>query len=337
MRATRFLLPLLLAAQSALAQVFCVYDPLGTSGDYFTLFKDYQIEAKRWGVNLELQAYPDDRELIKRFESGQCDMASMVGLRARKYNKFTGTIDSAPGLFESYSDMRAVLNLLAQPKVAPYLEKGGYEVVGALPLGAGYAFVSDRNINSLQAAAGKRVVLPSFADNFDELIKQIHITPVFTDVADYTRAFSGGKAEIAIMPMVIYKPMELDKVLAKLNGGILRRPLLQFTMQILTRKNRFPPTFGQQSREFVLKQIDHSISIARNLDNQSDPRFWIYVKRTDMDRWDEITRSVDEEMAKQGILDPVMMKLMAKIRCRVNPALPDCKEGLTQPSTGSGG
>jgi len=37
-------------ATAARAQVFCVYDPLGTQGDFYNMARDYQLAAKRWGL-----------------------------------------------------------------------------------------------------------------------------------------------------------------------------------------------------------------------------------------------------------------------------------------------
>jgi hypothetical protein len=317
---------MLLDAQGASAQTLCIYDPLGAAGDYYALFKDYQLEAQRWNVHLNLEPYPDDRQLIVNFENGHCDMASMIGLRARKYVKFTGTIDAAPGTLSSYIEVRNLLSVLAQPKVGRYLAEGKYENVGILPLGAGYAVVADRNILSLRAAAGKRVLVPSLADNLDELLKQLKLVKVPTEVQDYGRAFAQGKADIVLIPMLLFKPLEIDKALTSFNGGILRRPLFEFTMQVIDHADKFPPGFGQQSREYIYHQIDHTLSMARNLENQTDARFWLYVKRSDFEDWDETNRSVAAEMARQGILDRRLLSLTKRIRCATNPDEPECRD-----------
>jgi len=232
-----------LFAGLASAQTLCVWDPLGTAGDYYTLFKDYQIEAKRWNVNLNLEVYPDDNDLIAKFENGHCDMASILGLRARKFNKFTGTIDAAPGSLDNYVQMRNLLNVLVGPKASKYMTEGVTEVVGILPMGAGYAVTADRSVVSLQTAAGKRVLVPSFADNFAELIKQINVVEVRTEIVDYGRAFKQGKGDIIIMPLALYKPFEIDKVLAEKNGGILRRPEQP---RLLSPADRSLPVAGAQ-------------------------------------------------------------------------------------------
>jgi len=314
-----------LFAGLASAQTLCVWDPLGTAGDYYTLFKDYQIEAKRWNVNLNLEVYPDDNDLIAKFENGHCDMASILGLRARKFNKFTGTIDAAPGSLDNYVQMRNLLNVLVGPKASKYMTEGVTEVVGILPMGAGYAVTADRSVVSLQTAAGKRVLVPSFADNFAELIKQINVVEVRTEIVDYGRAFKQGKGDIIIMPLALYKPFEIDKVLAEKNGGILRRPLFEFTMQVLDHPEKFPAGFGQSSRDYLAQQTDRSLSLARNMDNQVDARLWIYMKHSDFDYWDEVTRRIETEMTRQGLLDKRMLNLMQRVRCGTNSDEPECR------------
>ncbi len=55
------------------AQNFCVFDPSGTSGDSFSMMKDYSLSATQWGANLTLKAYTDEELVAKDFKSGKCD------------------------------------------------------------------------------------------------------------------------------------------------------------------------------------------------------------------------------------------------------------------------
>jgi len=317
-------LGLVISAQSALAQVFCVYDPLGAGGDYYSLFQDYQLQAKRWNVNITLVPYTDDNKLIAAFEGGQCDMASMIGFHARKYNQFTGTID-APGTIENYVEMRDLINLLASPKLDPYMVSGPYEVEGVLPIGAGYAIVDDRNIHGLSAAVGKRVAIPKFDKSMVIVVDGIKAVPVPVDMIDYGASFAKGKADIIMIPLVLYKPLEIEKTLIKTGGGIIRRPLHQLTMQIVAYKDKFPPQFGAQSREYIAHQADHALGIARNLDNEVDSKYWIYATHADFDLWNTTMRNISNEMVRQGFLVKRMVGLLRRIRCKSTPDEPECQ------------
>ena len=136
-------------------QKMCVFDLLGTQGDVYALMKDYALMANKWGADIELKPYTDERIVAEDFKAGQCDGISLTGLRGRQFNTFTGSIDSI-GAITSYAEMRDVLTLLSNPKIAANMTSGNFEVVGIMPLGAGYLLVNDRAINNLSKISGKK-------------------------------------------------------------------------------------------------------------------------------------------------------------------------------------
>ena len=103
-------------AGTAQAQTACVFDLAGTSGDTFTMMKDYALAAKGWGVNLSLKAYTDERVAAEDFKAGKCDLVALTAIRGRKLNSFTGSID-AIGAIPSNNAAKAVMTLLTTPKL----------------------------------------------------------------------------------------------------------------------------------------------------------------------------------------------------------------------------
>src|SRR6218665_2889179 len=77
----------------AATQMLCVWDILGAGGDVYSMMKDYKLGAARWGANLELKPYTDERISAEDFKAGQCDAVVLTGLRARQFNAFTGSLD----------------------------------------------------------------------------------------------------------------------------------------------------------------------------------------------------------------------------------------------------
>ncbi|MCM1958749.1 DUF6091 family protein [Acinetobacter modestus] len=75
-------------------QTVCVFDPVGKSGDAFALAKDYALEAKKWGADIDLRAYVDERVAAEDLKVGQCDGAIISGLRGRQFNKYVGSLDA---------------------------------------------------------------------------------------------------------------------------------------------------------------------------------------------------------------------------------------------------
>jgi len=286
------------------------------------LYKDYQLAAKRWGVNFELQPYTDDNQLNDAFKAGKCDMASMVGMRARSFNAFTGSIDS-PGTIENYAELRDVMGLMASPKLAKYMVSGGYEVEGILPIGAGYAVVNDRKINGLAAAAGKRAAYMSWDQTQTLITSDFHVTAVASDLTNYGSKFNRGDVDIIVAPMSLYKPMELAKGIAD-KGGIIHRPLFQFTMQLVAHKDRFPAEFGQQSRDYMNGQVDHALGIIRNDEAQVDSRYWIYALHSDVVEWNTSMRDLLRHLVHERIFDNRMLAILHRVRCKSSPYDDEC-------------
>ncbi len=313
--------------QQPTGPVLCVYDPMGTAGEYFSLYKDYQLAAKRWGVSLQIKAYLDDNALNDAFKAGKCDIASMIGMRAREFNQFTGTIDS-PGTIENYSQLRDVMNIAASPKVAKYMISGPYEMVGVVPVGAGYAVVNDRRINGLAAAVGKRAAYMSWDKTQTMITEDFHLIAVPSDLNSYGRLFNKGDVDIIVAPMALYKPMELYRGIGTA-GGIVHRPLFQFTMQLVARRDRLPPDFGQESREYMSSQVDHALGIIRNDEDQIDSRNWIYAMHADVVTWNTTMRDLLNHLMDQGLFDGRMLAILQRVRCKSNPYADECVGGGT--------
>jgi hypothetical protein len=317
-----FFILLLLNSRIALAQRFCVFDPLGAQGDYYSLIKDYQVAARRWGVELELRAYTDETVAVEDFKAGQCDIMNMTGLRARQFNQFTGSIDSVGGV-ENYAELRELLTLTSSPKIEKYMNSGQYEVTGIFPIGAGYPFVKDRSINTLGKAAGKRIAVMDWDKTQAILVEQVGAQPVASDITNYGAKFNNGAVDIIIAPIILYKPFELYKGLGA-HGGIIRRPVLELTMQIMTRRDKFPPGFGQQSRAYTATQLDHTFGLIRNLENQVDPKHWMYASTAYRDDYYKTMRDARIHLAKDGFFDKRMLGILKRIRCKSDPDSAEC-------------
>jgi hypothetical protein len=333
-RSNKFLRTILFAvattvlSSTATAQLFCVFDPLGTQGDYYAMAKDYQLAAKRWSVTIDLSVYTDDDKLDEAFKAGKCDMASMIGMRARQYNIFTGTLD-APGMLDNYAEVRDALGLMAAPKLARNMSQGNYEVVGVLPVGAAYAVVNDRHINSLGAAAGHKTPIFAWDQSQKLMAEDMHVIPVPTSLTNSATLFNKGDVDFIVAPAVLYKPMELSRGVGA-NGGIIRRPLFQFSMQFVSVQSKFPPTFGQQSREYFAQQVNHGLGIIHNGEAALDQRLWIYALRSEAATWDTAMRSIVAHMVKSEIFDKRMIGLLKRVRCKNNVDEPECAPTVQQ-------
>ena len=75
-------------------RTFCVWDPVGANGPLFNVMKSAKPSAMKWGINLELKAYTDEKIAAEDFKAGQCDSVLLTGTRAREFNKFTGSLEA---------------------------------------------------------------------------------------------------------------------------------------------------------------------------------------------------------------------------------------------------
>lgn len=308
----------------AVAQTICVWDPMGAQGDGYNTMKDYVIAAKGWGsnVSITLKPYTDERVATEDFKAGQCDAALITGLRARQFNQFVGSIDSV-GSIPSYTHMRDVVDLLANPKLAPNMVSGPYEIAGAVPIGAGYFFVNDRSINTLAKAAGKKIAVFDWDKSQAEMVKMVGAQPVSADITTFGGKFNNNQVDIIVAPIFAYKPMELYKGLGT-KGGIARFPVIQITFQLVLKKDKFPAGFGQKSREYIANQVPRFFGLIRNTEREVDPKFWMHVPLADRGGYDKIMRELRIHLTKAGFYDKRMMTLLKRIRCKREPDAAEC-------------
>jgi hypothetical protein len=303
---------------------FCVFDPLGEQGEFYAMVKDYEQAAQAWGGLLELHVYTDETVAVEDFKAGQCDIVNMTGLRARQFNAFTGTIDS-PGSIETYAEMHDLLALMASPTLDKYMMSGQYEVAGIFPLGAGYPFVNDRHINTLAKVAGKKIAVMDWDTTQTVLVQQLGAQPVLSDITNYGAKFNNGAVDVIIAPIILYKPFELYRGLGT-KGGIVRRPVIQLTMQLLTRRGKFPQGFGQRSREYVSSQQDRAFTLIHTLENQVDEHLWMYITTDERDSYYKLMREARVHLAAQGFYDKRMLDVLKHVRCKANPADAECSQ-----------
>lgn len=304
--------------------VICTWDILGQQGDATNMMKDYVLAARAWGVNLISKSYTNEGIAADDFKASQCDGALITGLRGRQFNQFTGSIDAVGGV-PSYTHMRDIIDLLANPKLSRLMVSGQYEVVGVIPVGAAYAFVNDRSMNSLAKAAGKKVAVLDWDKSQAEMVKIVGAVPVAADLTTYGGKFNNGQVDILFAPIPLYKPMELWRGLGT-KGGIARFPVINLTLQLIIRKDRFPPGFGVKSRIYMADQVPRFFGMIRNMEREVDPKHWMHIPLADRDGYGKIMREMRIHLTKSGYYDPRMMTLLKRIRCKREPDEAECSQ-----------
>ncbi len=304
------------------AATACVFDLMGTNGPTYNLMKDYALQAKSWGVNMTLKAYTDERVASEDFAAKKCDVLSATGMRARKYNKFVGSLDAigaAPSKKVTYEAMK----LIADPKLASKMKSNGYEVLGTIPLGAAYLFVDDRSIDTVAKAAGKRFAVLDHDKSQAKMVARLGAQPVSSDITTFAGKFNNGQVDMIGAPAMAYKPLELAKGLGT-KGAIIKFPILQVTNMIVAHDSAFTDAQAQNSREWFAGQLPAMFKMIQRDENDIPAKYWHDIPANDEIGYVKLMRDGRMSMTAEGDYDPSMMKLLKKVRCQVNPASFEC-------------
>lgn len=323
---TLALTAMLVASSPALAGLYCIFDPVGAQGPAFSVAKDFALVAKQWGIPITLKAYTDERVVTEDFKAGQCDGIAVTTLRGRQFNHFVGSIDSI-GAVPTYKHLRVALQAVNDPKMASAMVSGQYEVIGVAPLGGAYIMVRDRNINSIEKAAGKKIAVLDFDKSQAKMAQQMGLQPVASDITSFAPKFNNGQVDIIAAPAIAYKPFELYKGLGK-TGAVYRFPLIQMTGMMIIRKDKWPADFGAKARAYSLTQLDRAELIAKQSEESIPAHYWMELSEADKARYVIMMRESRIILTKDGTYDPKMMRLLKKVRCKLDAGAAECSDSV---------
>lgn len=307
---------------------FCVFDPMGPQGKITQTAKDLAKAARDWNFMVDIKTYTDERVATEDFKAGQCEGVAISTLRAKQFNFTVGSID-APGNLRNYDEMKTLLQMLSNPVVASLAINGKYQVAAIVPIGAIFVVVNDRNINSIEKAAGKKVVVLDWDPTQAKMISGIGAQPIPSDFTTYAGKFNNGQADIIAAPALGFRPMELYKGIGK-KGGVIRFPLLQATATILIRRDLILPKIPDmdsrlnQVRQFGLQYVDAVFTMLKDAEKEIPNRLWIDLAKPDQDKYYRMLREARLHLTKDGVYDPVMMSLLKRVRCKHVPTDAEC-------------
>lgn len=307
----------------------CIFDPVGANGPGAQYAKDLVLQARRWNVFLDIRAYTDERVAAEDFKAGQCDAVALSTFRAKQFNKFIGSFDSV-GALENYDQVKTAVRLIyTNPKVAPMLIDGPYQIGGIIPIGAVYVMVNDRKIDSIEKAAGKKVAVLDFDKSQARMVQQLGAQPVASDLSNFSGKFNNGQVDIIAAPAIIFRPLELYRGLGD-KGGIYRIPLAMISGSIVFRREKFlkeVPDLDdklQKIRNFAIGYLDQAYALIDSVEKDIPERYWMDLSAADKDKYFRLMREARLQLTSEGVYDPRMMSILKKVRCKHNPASYEC-------------
>ena len=312
------------AQADMLDRSFCVWDPVGANGPLFNVMKSAKPSAMKWGINLELKAYTDEKIAAEDFRAGQCDSVLLTGTRAREFNKFTGSLE-AMGAIPSQEEMKMILQTLTQPKAAKLMKSGEYEVAGILPAGSIYLYIRDRNIDTVEELQGKKVATLDYDQASMTMVRHVGASVVGASTANFAGKFNNGSVDVAYAPAVAYTPLELYKGLGE-NGGVFDFSLAQMNFQIIVRSDRFPEGYGQKVRDYTSTRYEEAYKLVEVAEAEIKKEYWMRPTAENMEGYTKMLQEVRISLRDEGVYDAKALRLMRKVRCKKNPTNSECAE-----------
>ncbi|MGC4060682.1 MAG: DUF6091 family protein [Aquabacterium sp.] len=316
-------------------QKACVWDIVGTGGPAFAMAKDFVLAMQKlnMGIDLELKAYTDERVAAEDFRSGQCDAMAVTAFRSKPYNLVAASVDAMGAttfardgkldMDASYEVLRRAIQIFSSPSASKLMVEGQYEVAGIVPMGAAYPIVNDRKINSVEAAAGKRIAALDVDKVQAMVISRLGAQPVSADITNFASKFNNGLVDVIFAPALAYKPLELYKGIGT-KGAISRMPITFLTYQIIINKNKFPPGTGLKAREYWLSQFEPTMQMIRKSEAELPANVWMDIPASDLKRYLQMLREGRVEIAEAGFYDKRTLKVLKRIRCEMNASDPEC-------------
>ena len=311
-------------AQAAKPVKICVWDMIGKSGPITDAMEEYRIAALNWGTDVTLETYTSERIATEQFRSKVCDGAFVSGLRVKDFVKYPGSLN-AVGAIPDNKHLKLIYQVLADPKSAPKMVSGEFEVAGIAPGGAAYVFVRDRAINSIAKASGRKVAVMDYDKYQHELVSTIGATPVPVNVATAGGKFNNGSVEVLPAPLLAYEALELYKGMEP-DGGIIRFPFAQLSLQLVIWKDHFPAGFAQSSREFFFANFDRAQEGIDQANSAVNDKYWIDIPEEDKQRYEMLMAETRASAVKAGYWDRDMILLQRRVRCKFDVSRAECSK-----------
>lgn len=310
----------------------CFYDMQGSTGEFYSRAKDLGLIARRWNIIADFKVMAEENQVAESFKAGKCDAAVLSTLRAKEFNKFMGSSD-AVGAIPTYQHMRLLLRTLFDPKLEQLTISEPYQIVSIFPVGAQYLHIKDRSIENIHDLAGKKVSVINWGRSLADATQKMGLMPVASDVGQFTKPFNSGEVDALVAPAMVYWPYELKQGLGD-KGGIYSTPVAQMTASLVINrdllKKKAPDidnrvaAFRAMTSQFMDEMLDRIFHTIDKTEKDVPKKYWMILEPQNEQKYEEALRQARIQLTKEGVYDPKMMKVLKKIRCKVEPNAAEC-------------
>lgn len=310
-------------ADGKIRRLFCVWDMLGRSGPVYTTVDDQRFRSLHYGLELTLKVYQDEQALINDLQAGHCDAGLISGIRALQFNRYSGTLE-ALGAVPDNTHLQMLMQVLASPRSAERMSEGDYVVLGAAPLGENYLYTHNNELRSVFQLAGKTLGVPLYDQSLLKLASQTGAQIQRGELLAVVDDFVSGRTDAMLAPLIGFHVAGTGKV--KAGSGIVNMRLSQSTIQLIGRAERFPLGLAQLLREDFLFKFDSYVKRVESERANIRSDVWFAVAAQEQQALEKPLQELRIQLRDQGVYDAQMLRLMKRVRCRINPAATECND-----------
>jgi hypothetical protein len=301
---------------------FCIWDPVGSNGPFITFLKQTKLKAISWEIDLQLEAYTDEKVTFNDFKSGICDAVFLTNLLARELVPFTGAF-GAPGAISSIEELKTLSATLNSPKAKDIITNDRYEVSGLFPIGEIYTFVRDRSDVRISSISGKKVSILNGDVASSRFAKVVGASPVHTSLATWGGQFNNGNVDVMFAPALAYNTFELYKGLGD-TGGIIDFNILYAVMQMVVNTQKVPDGFAANMRHHALGRFDELENTVKQARSEIPEKYWVRLDKSILQEYENLSKKIRLDLRDEKAFDPKAISLLWKIRCKFNPSHTEC-------------
>ncbi|WP_111860507.1 putative solute-binding protein [Acinetobacter sp. CFCC 10889] len=311
-------------------QTICVFDVQGRSGDIFKGMEEWALASKNTGANIKLLPYPKEEDADAAFKAGKCDGVYLTSLRARYYNKFAGSIDAlgaVPNITIAERAIRYALDKRNAKRMLSKVNGEDFEVAGIDQIGTAYLFVKYNKIKNpqdpIKDLEGKKFSFLGYDVAQRYMLKKIKAVPVSSEISNLVAKFNNNQVDMTAAPAYLYKPFEMHKGLGA-QGAVVVFPVVNVTMLMVIRPEKFPTSFGATSRGIFLKHLPKTLQYVNRTERDIPEKYKLMLTKEQTTKYQMIVREARVELTKQGVYDQQMMSVLKRARCTIDRTNFEC-------------
>lgn len=303
-------------------KTICTWDPVGRTGPVITFYGDLKAKAISWGIDLELIPYVDEKVAANDFRAGRCEGVHLTAIMGRQFVPFAGSLDALGGII-SDEGLGQVIATLATPKAGALMQSGPYEAVAAWPVGSMFAFVKDRNIDTVAEFSGKKIAVLNEDAQALKIAEVVGSSPVGVSLATFSGQFNNGNIDILLMPALSYNTFELYHGLAD-KGGIIQHRMFYGMLQTITKRDLWPADFGEKMRTYMVGRLKDINKLVSDAEAEIPAKYWIKLDDKTRQDFDKFSRDIRLALRDEGKMDAKAMRLLWSIRCKEVSSASEC-------------